>query len=145
MYKELKKQIEELEQMAYYDTLTGALNRNALEACKHTFDAAGMYVTYVDVNGLKVVNDKLGHERGDQLLHYVVYMLRQLSKKNIIFRIGGDEFLIIGKQHIVIDIPEISYGTLYKHENAKLEQAMSDAEVLMKIYKKENFFQRREF
>ena len=81
MYKELKKQIEELEKMAYYDTLTGVLNRNALEAVKKDFDAAGMYVTYVDVNGLKVVNDKLGHERGDQLLHYVVYMLRQLSKK----------------------------------------------------------------
>jgi len=145
MYKELKKQIEELEKMAYYDTLTGVLNRNALEAVKKDFDAAGMYVTYVDVNGLKVVNDKLGHERGDQLLHYVVYMLRQLSKKNIIFRIGGDEFLVIGKQHIILDIPEVSYGTLYKHENANLEKAISDAEVLMKIYKKENFFQRREF
>ena len=52
---------------------------------------------------------------------------------------------MIGKQHIILDIPEVSYGTLYKHENANLEKAISDAEVLMKIYKKENFFQRRDF
>ena len=143
--KEVVDRIKELERMAYYDTLTGAFNRNALESVKKNYDEVGVYVTYVDVNGLKVVNDKLGHEHGDQLLHYVVYMLRELSKKNIIFRIGGDEFLVIGKQHVILNIPEVSYGTVYKHEGCELDFAISQAEVLMKIYKKENFFQRREF
>lgn len=57
-------------------------------------------VIYIDVNNLKRVNDSKGHEYGDKLLREIVDIL--ISNFKLVYRIGGDEFLVLVKQDEVI-------------------------------------------
>ena len=50
---------------------------------------------FVDVNGLKAVNDRDGHPAGDRLLKGTAAMLKESFSGHEIFRVGGDEFLIL--------------------------------------------------
>lgn len=80
-----------------YDILTGARNRRAFDAHKANLSNEKNYALIVcDINGLKPVNDNLGHEQGDQLIMGVADALI-VSFLNIgkVYRIGGDEFCII--------------------------------------------------
>jgi diguanylate cyclase (GGDEF)-like protein len=92
---------EQLKELAYRDSLTGLFNKNGMnhfwEHCKPNEQLA---VLYLDLNRFKSINDKLGHHVGDLLLQAVGGSLQQFSSKNKrhIFRIGGDEFVIIAKR-----------------------------------------------
>ena len=52
-------------------------------------------IIYLDVNGLKDVNDQFGHEVGDALLVECARRMKMVFKKADFYRIGGDEFIII--------------------------------------------------
>ncbi len=89
----------ELERAAV-DALTGARTRAAgLRELDHELDrarrtASPLSVAYIDVVGLKSVNDTLGHAAGDALLMRVVAHLQaHLRPYDLIIRLGGDEFL----------------------------------------------------
>ncbi len=90
-----------LEYLAYYDYMTGILNRRAgLEQVKRIYKNMkkneSISICFVDINNLKEVNDNLGHEVGDELILTVTNIIKKnISKKDFIIRIGGDEFLII--------------------------------------------------
>ena len=59
-------------------------------------DRLDVTVAYIDVNGLKMVNDTLGHPEGDQYLKIIANSLNEsLNKSDILARVGGDEFLIV--------------------------------------------------
>jgi diguanylate cyclase (GGDEF)-like protein len=82
------------------DPLTGARARAAgltdldheLDRCRRT--ASRLVVAYIDVVGLKTVNDTLGHGAGDELLKRVVALLKaHLRSYDLIIRLAGDEFL----------------------------------------------------
>lgn len=96
-----QKKLEELalNRIASTDPLTGCLNRQAAEATLETLLAAGMpfCLCFTDLNGLKHVNDTLGHEMGDLYLLTVVQTLRGICQEedDLLFRYGGDEFLIL--------------------------------------------------
>jgi diguanylate cyclase (GGDEF)-like protein len=85
-----------------YDVMTKVFNRRAgmhlmtkiyREAQRKS---APLSVCFIDVNGLKEVNDKLGHEIGDELLAVVVDIIKKsMRKTDILARFGGDEFLLI--------------------------------------------------
>lgn len=82
---------------ARVDPLTGALNRKAFfEAVKNEAGKLGMIVlVYADVDGLKLLNDRLGHEAGDNALREFADRVRNAVRKDDFFaRIGGDEFVI---------------------------------------------------
>jgi diguanylate cyclase (GGDEF)-like protein len=86
--------------IAETDQLTGARTRAAgLRDIDHEIARAhrtrGLLVAaYVDVVGLKIVNDTRGHAAGDALLRRVVHTVRsQLRPYDLIVRLGGDEFL----------------------------------------------------
>jgi diguanylate cyclase (GGDEF)-like protein len=84
---------------AYYDQMTGLLNRRAYEEKIDQFMENmphGCCVIMADINGLKKMNDTYGHEAGDELIIGTAECLRQ-SFNNIetIYRIGGDEFCVI--------------------------------------------------
>ena len=89
----------ELERIAYRDHLTGTYNRHFLEKYFSEFAEYGGAVLYLDLDGFKFINDSHGHEAGDLVLKEVSYrMERVIQQKNLngaVFRLGGDEFIII--------------------------------------------------
>jgi diguanylate cyclase (GGDEF)-like protein len=99
---EMRKRIAELEQLADTDTLTPLPNRRAflrrLEsvvqyAARHETPAA---VLYIDLDGLKRINDEYGHHVGDAvLLHLARLLTENLRATDMVARIGGDEFGLI--------------------------------------------------
>ena len=97
---------EELQRVANYDVLTGlpnrALLREQLEQALRVAGRAGevVAVLFIDLDQFKQVNDTLGHASGDELLKMVATRLKGVCRKeDMLGRLGGDEFLIIG-QHI---------------------------------------------
>jgi len=95
-----RKQMEErLRELSVRDSLTGLYNRNFFEEEMERL-ADGRYspvgIVVCDLDGLKFVNDTLGHQSGDQLLLKVADLLRDnFRNSDIIARIGGDEFAIL--------------------------------------------------
>ncbi|MFO7875158.1 MAG: PAS domain S-box protein, partial [Desulfovermiculus sp.] len=95
-----RKQMEEkLKRMSLHDSLTGLYNRNFFEEeMKRLSDGRHnpLGIIVCDVNGLKFINDTLGHQSGDQVLISVAGILRQsFRSSDIIARIGGDEFAVL--------------------------------------------------
>jgi diguanylate cyclase len=100
--KQLQKQYKELEFYAYIDPMTGALNRrtglvtlekeiNLLDGNNHK-----LAIAFIDIDGLKAVNDTYGHMDGDELIINIIRTLQTVvGEENIVSRMGGDEFLII--------------------------------------------------
>lgn len=92
----------ELERRATTDDLTGCLNRSAIIATlDRTLEASaptssGTAVVFVDLDGLKDVNDEHGHRAGDHVLVATATRLRAaLREGDSLGRLGGDEFLIV--------------------------------------------------
>ncbi|MGM0436646.1 MAG: HD domain-containing phosphohydrolase [Bacillota bacterium] len=83
----------------FHDQLTGLFNRAYFEEESKRLDVERQLpisVILADVNGLKLINDTFGHEKGDQLLKEVARIFRKIFRKeDIITRWGGDEFLIL--------------------------------------------------
>lgn len=84
------------------DSLTGLYNRRTfLALASHETETAKrfgheLFVVCADVDGLKEVNDKLGHAAGDELLRSVAEILRATFRKSdIVARVGGDEFFVL--------------------------------------------------
>lgn len=103
----LRNNAKSLEKSALYDQLTGCKNRKALEWAydgKYNREDS-LAIIMCDLNGLKEVNDKQGHEAGDKFICRLVEALSDVFEKNAIYRLGGDEFLIIltGKTREEID------------------------------------------
>jgi len=99
---ESKRQQQELEQMAHHDPLTQLPNRilfhdrfqQALARCKRDNRMLGL--AYMDLDGFKEVNDKLGHEAGDYLLVEVANRIKaNLRAEDTVARLGGDEFALL--------------------------------------------------
>ncbi|SFC56934.1 sensor domain-containing diguanylate cyclase/phosphohydrolase [Clostridium uliginosum] len=95
-----KKEIEErLKYLSYTDSLTGAYNRAYFEEKAEEFLNEQYFPVGVimgDANGLKVINDTLGHLEGDKLLKLITKVLKDVcNKKDLVFRIGGDEFVVL--------------------------------------------------
>jgi diguanylate cyclase (GGDEF)-like protein len=94
--------IKELEFNAKHDQLTELLNRRGLEEYMENFIQEEKHQSfysilfYLDLNKFKHINDSLGHKIGDELLIAIANRLNSfISKKCIISRFGGDEFIIV--------------------------------------------------
>lgn len=89
-----------INKMAVYDFLTGVRNRNSFEKELAQLKNNGVdaYYFLADVNNLKVTNDAMGHSAGDELLQTVAKLLKNTAGKDgMVFRYGGDEFVILWK------------------------------------------------
>jgi diguanylate cyclase (GGDEF)-like protein/PAS domain S-box-containing protein len=92
----------QIHHMATHDSLTGLPNRyyledrlsHAIEQAKRT--SAIVAVLFLDLNRFKIINDSLGHDKGDMLLGVVAERLKGAVREvDTVARIGGDEFVIV--------------------------------------------------
>ncbi|MGX8238263.1 putative bifunctional diguanylate cyclase/phosphodiesterase [Exiguobacterium undae] len=90
-----------IRRLAYYDHLTGAINRTYFEEVLHHLveveqDDETIILCFIDLDDFKLVNDSFGHHVGDQLLIQVASRLQEVTEPDdLVARQGGDEFTVI--------------------------------------------------
>jgi diguanylate cyclase (GGDEF)-like protein len=88
------------QRMVHLDSLTGAWNRRSFDyyianRLKHNSDEK-MGIIYFDLDKLKYINDSYGHREGDLAIKTSINIIKSvIQKKDIIVRMGGDEFIIV--------------------------------------------------
>ncbi len=86
-----------IKEMSFRDSLTGLYNRKYfdtyLDSIKNQIE--NVTVIMIDANGLKLINDTFGHEKGDELLIQIATISQNVFDKGVHFRWGGDEFVIV--------------------------------------------------
>jgi len=99
---ELRKRVEQLDALAHQDSLCDLPNRRGfMRVLERTIDRVKRYeeqaaILFVDLDGLKMINDSSGHGAGDEALIEVSRMLvGGVRKSDLVARIGGDEFAIL--------------------------------------------------
>ena len=100
--EEVQRINERLQELYVRDQLTGLYNRfgYAQLAQQYFAEQSGrIYLVYVDVDNLKTINDNYGHAMGDKAIKGVADAIKEVYREeNILVRMGGDEFLVIGKE-----------------------------------------------
>jgi diguanylate cyclase (GGDEF)-like protein len=103
--EEAQKTETELRYLADHDPLTALLNRRAFRTRLDTYVSfAARYggrgaVMVIDVDGLKAVNDRFGHQQGDNLIRRIAATLRErVRATDIVARLSGDEFAVLMPQ-----------------------------------------------
>jgi diguanylate cyclase (GGDEF)-like protein len=98
----LQERVEQLDQLAHQDALINLPNRRGfMRALERFIDRASRYgehgaMLFVDLDGLKMINDSFGHNAGDKALIEVAGLLvGGVRKSDVVARIGGDEFAIL--------------------------------------------------
>ena len=99
---ELEDRVEQLDLLAHQDPLVSLPNRRGfMRELERLVDRARRYgemsaLLYVDLDGLKMINDTFGHKAGDEALMQVAQLLvGGLRRSDFVARIGGDEFAIL--------------------------------------------------
>jgi len=99
---QLEQHIQQLDQLAHQDTLISLPNRRGfMRELDRLVDRAARYghhaaMLFVDLDGLKMINDTFGHGAGDEALIQVADLLsRGVRRSDVVARIGGDEFGIL--------------------------------------------------
>ena len=99
MAETVRGKTAELEFRSFHDELTGLYNRAYFEDAMRRFDSdrySPVTVVVCDVNGLKMINDTLGHKAGDELIIAAAHAIANAGRKtDIVARIGGDEFAML--------------------------------------------------
>ncbi|MBK5969819.1 MULTISPECIES: putative bifunctional diguanylate cyclase/phosphodiesterase [Thiorhodovibrio] len=104
---------QQVEHLAYHDALTDLPNRKLFSDRMNTAvrlaeqDATNLAVLFIDLDNFKLINDRYGHDVGDEVLVGVAHQLRSCSRTGDTFaRIGGDEFagVLIGVGDAEVDV-----------------------------------------
>ena len=137
-----------LERLSFEDALTGVFNRNKFnhDVGKLKEEAAfNIGIAYLDLNGLKDINDTMGHKAGDEFIR------KAANEINIIFtnrtyRIGGDEFVVIDTElsedcfernisSVIANLKDegisVSVGVSRVYEGDSIEESLSRADKMM--------------
>ena len=156
-----KRYLAQTESIAVTDSLTGLSNRLAYKKDIAMFDEINpdnFSCIYIDVNELHVINNKFGHAAGDGMLLYIANTLREIFKKDHIYRMGGDEFLVFCENTQPEDIDtaiasltekieskdyHISVGIAFCSKNIDTETLVKEAEKRMYEAKAE-YYQKKE-
>jgi len=100
-YQKMQKMIGQLDELWTTDPMTGIYNRAGfnkyaeIKIAEAKTHQRNLFLVFVDIDGLKKVNDELGHDMGDILICDMANALKSVCKNDIIMRYGGDEFVIL--------------------------------------------------
>lgn len=121
-----KKQKAYLEKLSYRDMLTGLYNRNRyierLEAYKQVQDQQ-IGAIYIDLNGLKKVNDEQGHRAGDELIVRAAGTIAGIFAEDA-YRVGGDEFVVI-----LLDVSREDFARKTEQLRHQMQENSVDASI----------------
>lgn len=114
MLEKLRAENEELNYWANIDAMTGVLNKKSgLEVLEREFELSNnsrdnLVICFIDVDGLKIVNDTFGHKEGDKLLINITKILKEsIRKTDFVIRMGGDEFLVVFPQMTIKEVNNV--------------------------------------
>ena len=98
----LTNAMKRLDDMYVRDSLTGAYNRFGMERyfaelkMKCLMNHTKLQISFIDLDDLKGINDRYGHEEGDRIISAAASILMKKTKKSYVVRYGGDEFVVMG-------------------------------------------------
>ena len=135
-----KKIIEKIylsfkDNLVIVDALTGVFNKNFILYDKHIEKYQG-YVTLIDLNSFKEINDKYGHQYGDQVL---IAAANTLKNYGLVIRYGGDEFIVLSKEPIGIIGDLYSVGCVFKTKYDSFNETLELADDKMYQFK-QNYY-----
>ena len=160
IYLSMKKTREinqRLEVIANFDFLTGLMNRNSYHMTLESFSTEhlqSLACVYIDANGLHEINNHLGHQAGDKMLTTVALELKHAFLKSSIYRIGGDEFVILCRNMAKDEVLQkmglvcrklksmnydISFGIEWRDHGMEINEVVSMAEAAMQNDKKQYY------
>ena len=99
----LHQNISKMDTMAYHDALTGLGNKASYDRTVVSLDSqikkhnAKFALIMIDLNDLKEINDRYGHEKGDEYIKGTCAIIRSVYRDSQAYRVGGDEFVVILK------------------------------------------------
>ncbi|MEG0377217.1 MAG: EAL domain-containing protein [Eubacterium sp.] len=159
---EKRRTRDQLKVMSYTDGLTGLANRNwynnYLSTTElSTFSSIG--IVFIDINGLKTLNDRYGHLFGDEAIISLSNLIQRCFSTAQIFRLGGDEFVIICEnidaQSFEFKIEyflklasteknySVSVGHVWSDQHTPFQKLLSRADELMYI-DKQNYYKAKD-
>jgi diguanylate cyclase (GGDEF)-like protein len=136
-YRRLIETEEQLVYLANYDTLTGLPNRNLLlERLRQNLGRASrthqnVAILALDLDNFQMINDGVGHEIGDKVLHEVAQTLTQTVSKigATVARLSGDEFVVIEESdNLVKDVSEMAQDLL---DNISRTMTLNNHEIVI--------------
>ncbi|MFW6272573.1 MAG: diguanylate cyclase domain-containing protein, partial [bacterium] len=148
----VQKYIHDMDYIMNHDLMTDIYNRNYLEKIRNQYENLSDYAIVIfDLDGLKLMNDYLGHHAGDKLLINFANILKIVTERTegiIPIRLGGDEFLLVMKNKNSSEITKVikevekeaydedplknigfSYGIARKKEGETFEKVLSFADM----------------
>ena len=133
MAKHLREHEKHQRFLAYRDSLTGLRNTTAYKTWVTDFekelqsDQSDFGVIVLDVNNLKEANDRHGHDAGNKLIVTAARIISTTFKRSPVFRIGGDEFVVIlrnndldAREELVVKFDEECANTFVKTDEAEI-------------------------
>lgn len=151
--------MNQLEVMSRVDALTGLGNRRAMIGRMKEISSRSQMPPYgvinIDLNGLKVINDRDGHDAGDRYIIQAGELLRKIFYEGDIFRTGGDELIIINtdisretferkaarlrEDSVKNDVVSLSMGAFWSDGSVDLATAFRHADESMYADKEEYY------
>lgn len=156
----IEKQIQ-LYEMSYTDALTGVKNRNAYNEFANNCRDNRIYnvgFAFLDINGLKQTNDTLGHYYGDQMILRLTTILKDYFSPEYIYRLSGDEFIVICPNIERSDFQKVmggliekiqseedlaSIGFIWKNNVSDIQRRTTQAEQIMYVEKQKYYEKHR--
>ncbi|MDD2971187.1 MAG: diguanylate cyclase [Lachnospiraceae bacterium] len=159
--KEKNLQLKQIEKMGSEDQTTELQNRNRYdrqvkEWMDHTFDT--IVCIYMDANGLHEINNRYGHDVGDQMLRIIANSIKEEFEYQEIYRIGGDEFLVISQRFTEVECREkvkrivmmiekkdyhVAVGIKYRENEIGLNRIIREADEEM-LEQKRQYYEKKD-